>query len=109
MQHQKPSKRAKVDNDTGETDAEINEEEEVWNAYRCHSVPFGAHHPAMVVESATLAAVQLPINTYPIQDSLARQIDSAALSQVQLEAVRFCLKRPNSPLLPLDSLWDFRS
>jgi hypothetical protein len=53
----------------------------------------GKPHPAHVVQSETLALVQLPPCEYPLGESLGKQLASGALSNVQAEGVAYaCAK-----------------
>jgi hypothetical protein len=66
----------------------------VFSTYVCRTIDQGRPHPGEVAEPASLAAVPLPPNDYPLWDAIpAGAIDSGQLSQLQLEGVRYaCAK-----------------
>eukprot|EP00049_Salpingoeca_infusionum_P014447 m.270271 g.270271 ORF g.270271 m.270271 type:complete len:1323 (+) comp15677_c0_seq4:246-4214(+) len=75
-------------------------ETEVFNGYQCSSLSFGKPHPGHVVEAASLAAVNLPKATYPLDDSLPPAvIHKGKLSTLQLEGVMYACMR-HQQLLP---------
>lgn len=77
-----------------QSESEINEDQqEVWKTYECRTLDFGCRHPGNIVESSSLSSIELPIVTYPIQDSLSTQIENGSLSNMQLEAIRLACDR----------------
>lgn len=66
---------------------------EVFQPYRCGSTSQGRPHPGDIAEPASLAAIPLPHNDYPLDALPAQLIGSGALSSLQLEGMRYaCLR-----------------
>lgn len=72
---------------------ELSQTIQVWVPYQCKGVRFGKPHPGAVVEAHSLAAVDLPANDYPIQETLQMQIDDGTLSNMQLEGIAYAGQR----------------
>ncbi|KAH9259094.1 hypothetical protein BASA81_002714 [Batrachochytrium salamandrivorans] len=81
-----------------EGEEEEEEASEVWKPYQCKSIAFGEKHPGSLVEGAALAAIELPPNSYPLQDSLGFQIQTGRLSSMQLEGVMYACERHSRKL-----------
>jgi hypothetical protein len=82
MTHQQPGSE-----ENSETEIEI------WNTYKCRSHGYGFQHPGHIVEGSALSAISLPPHTYPINNSLAHQIQRGLLSSLQIEGVIYACER----------------
>ena len=88
LKHERGAKEAGADAATADTttgeDPTLGEEEsagkdtEVWCDYTS-SIPYGIPHPGDIVEAASMSAVHLPDVEYPLQESLAMQIESGKI------------------------------
>ncbi|KFM23228.1 Strawberry notch-like protein 1 [Auxenochlorella protothecoides] len=65
----------------------------VFQAYQCCSVAEGQPHPGDIAEPASLAAIPLPPNDYPLDALPAELISSGKLSSLQLEGMRYACAR----------------
>ena len=76
------------------TDESVSEQvsRDIFSPYK--SSERGITHPGDIAEPASLAAIRLPANSYPVFESLTDGIvDSGKLSALQIEGVRYaCLK-----------------
>lgn len=65
----------------------------VFQSYRCASLKEGRPHPGDIAEPASLAAIALPRNDYPLDAFPAEVITSGKLSSLQLEGMRYACER----------------
>lgn len=60
---------------------------DVWSAYQPSSINYGKPHPGDIVEVSSLARIKLPVNAYPLAETLGPWIESGDLSSMQLEGI----------------------
>eukprot|EP00892_Ulva_mutabilis_P003294 jgi/Ulvmu1/1336/UM011_0064.1 len=67
---------------------------EIFASYECKSIDRGIVHPGDIAEPASLSAISLPTNDYPIWESVGDEIvNTGKLSKLQLEGVRYACKK----------------
>jgi hypothetical protein len=67
---------------------------DVFHNYKPTTLAFGCEHPGMIVEASSLASIDLPPATFPLQESLPPElIATGQLSSLQLEGVLYACQR----------------
>lgn len=80
------------DNDWGDGPGEV-ASAEVFQSYTCASLKEGRPHPGDIAEPASLAAISLPHNDYPLDAFPSDIISNGKLSSLQLEGMRYACER----------------